>query len=110
MIKYLNWKKKSLEINFNISDEELQYQIALGTLDPQYLQPRFIMDRKDPDSLAALVDLWGKTGMTRKQTLEIADTLIIHPFIREVDRQRVVNLRNSYLFTYTLINNIISNM
>lgn len=97
-------------IDFNISDEELQSQIALGTLDPQYLQPRFIMNRKDPDSLSALVDLWAKTGMTQEQTLEIADVLIIHPFIREVDRQRVIKLRNSYLFTYTLIKNIISNL
>lgn len=107
----MNWKKKSLDtIDFNISDEELQSQIALGTLDPQYLQPRFIMNRKDPDSLSALVDLWAKTGMTQEQTLEIADVLIIHPFIREVDRQRVIKLRNSYLFTYTLIKNIISNL
>jgi len=86
-----------LAADYNISNDELKMQIALGAADIGYLNPDFIKSRQNSSIIAALATMWAKTGLFEKQTLDVADALIAHPHITEKDREYVVNLRNAYI-------------
>jgi len=85
-----------LAVNFNISDKELKTQIALGTA-KEYLNTEFILSRKDPEIIAILSKLWSTTPLPKSEIFLIADTLIGHPYIRKIDRDFVIRMRNTYL-------------
>ena len=86
--------------DYDITDKELQAQIAVGVADIEYLDPGFITSRTDPKTVAALVTMWMKIGMPRQQTLDSADALITHLYITNEDREYVVRMRNTYLYLH----------
>ncbi len=92
-----------MAVNFNISDEELKMQIALGTADLKYLNPDFILSRRNPETIAALTKLWSRAPLTKTEILHIADTLISHPCIQKTDREFMIHTRNIYLDMYKRI-------
>lgn len=99
----------SSKINYNISDKELQTQIALGTANRAYLNPHFIQSRTNPNTIEALVRLWIKTPLPPKTGLLIADILIEHPLIKTSDKISVKRLKNMLLEIYKKFENLYEN-